>query len=130
MRRTNAVYGAFMTASLLALDGTDHQLLRTAATMMPAPTEADRDKAASVLLAALSRLTALATDTSRDARVAIVQRLAAVLPPPAAPSSPATRATTIRACGRRPWRRSRSFSARCPPSYRGRSTATRCSQRI
>ena len=48
--------------------------------MMPVPTESDRDKAASVLLAALSRLTALGTDTSRDARVAIVQRLAAVLP--------------------------------------------------
>ena len=70
-----------MTASLLALDGTDHQVLRTAATMMPAPTEADRDKAASVLLGG-----AQPSHRPRHGHLArcsaspIVQRLATVLP--------------------------------------------------
>jgi hypothetical protein len=79
LRRMKAGYRALMDTSLLALEGTDHQLLRTAATTMPDPGVADRDRAAKALLGALQRLTAIAADTSRDPRTAIVQKLATVL---------------------------------------------------
>jgi hypothetical protein len=79
LRRMKAGYRALMDTSLLALDGTDHQLLRTAAMTMPDPGVADREKAVKALLGALQRLTAVAADTSRDPRTAIVQKLATVL---------------------------------------------------
>lgn len=80
MRRTKAGYAELRDAAFHALGSTDHQLLRTAATIMPPPVDADRDRIATAMIDALSRLTRQATDTSRDARVALVQRLAAVLP--------------------------------------------------
>jgi cyclophilin family peptidyl-prolyl cis-trans isomerase len=51
---------------------------------MPDPGVADRDRAAKALLGALQRLTAIAADTSRDPRTAIVQKLATVLQPDSA----------------------------------------------
>jgi cyclophilin family peptidyl-prolyl cis-trans isomerase/HEAT repeat protein len=58
----------------------DYQLLRTAALALHDLPEASKDDAAAALLSALRRLTDQATDTSRDPRVAIVERLAEVLP--------------------------------------------------
>jgi cyclophilin family peptidyl-prolyl cis-trans isomerase len=62
-------------AALAALNSTDHQLLRQAATVMPA--SADRDSAVAALLRALDRLTGDGKDNSRDPRVAIIKRLQA-----------------------------------------------------
>jgi cyclophilin family peptidyl-prolyl cis-trans isomerase len=60
---------------------TDYQLLRTAAvSLRSVPVEAKED-ASNALIFALNRLTAQATDTSRDPRVAIIERLGEVLAP-------------------------------------------------
>lgn len=58
----------------------DYQLLRTAALALHELPEASRNDATSALLAALQRLTDQGADTSRDVRVAIIDRLAEVLP--------------------------------------------------
>lgn len=62
--------------AIQALTDTDHQLVRSAASALQASTE---PQAVPALLAALRRLTETASDTSRDPRVAIVERLAALL---------------------------------------------------
>jgi cyclophilin family peptidyl-prolyl cis-trans isomerase len=59
--------------------GTDYQLLRTAATALRGTPQAYRDKATDALLGALRRLTDAADDTSRDPRVAILERLGELL---------------------------------------------------
>jgi peptidyl-prolyl cis-trans isomerase B (cyclophilin B) len=61
--------------------GRDYQLLRTAAFSVRGVPDAAKTNVASALLAALDRLTAEAADTSREARVAIIERLPEVLDP-------------------------------------------------
>lgn len=61
-----------------ALADRDHQLVRSAASALQGTTHPD---AIPSLFAALRRLTAAASDTSRDPRVAIVDRLAQLLGP-------------------------------------------------
>jgi len=65
-------------AAITALQSDDHQLVRAAARALADSTHAE---AVPALLAALSRLTEAGADTSRDPRVAIVERLMAVLGP-------------------------------------------------
>jgi cyclophilin family peptidyl-prolyl cis-trans isomerase len=62
-------------------DGQDYQLLRAAATHLRGVPEELRGEATSTLLTALATLTAAADDTSRDPRVAILERLAETLAP-------------------------------------------------
>jgi len=69
-----------ITAQIRALDSPDHQLVRTAANMLRGTPAARRDEASNALLNALTRLTKLGADTSRDPRVAILQRLQELLP--------------------------------------------------
>jgi cyclophilin family peptidyl-prolyl cis-trans isomerase/HEAT repeat protein len=68
-------------ATRALMDGTDHQLLRTAASVLKGTPEPLRDDVNLALLAALDKLTRLGADNSRDARVAILQRLQELLPP-------------------------------------------------
>jgi cyclophilin family peptidyl-prolyl cis-trans isomerase/HEAT repeat protein len=71
-----------VTASAIeALKSDDYQLLRTAARVLSGTPSSMRDEAAGALLLALRRLTDAATDTSRDPRVAILERLREVLSP-------------------------------------------------
>jgi cyclophilin family peptidyl-prolyl cis-trans isomerase/HEAT repeat protein len=65
-------------AAIAALSSEDHQLVRSAARALQATTHAD---AVSSLFTALRRLTIKGADTSRDPRVAIVDRLAELLGP-------------------------------------------------
>jgi cyclophilin family peptidyl-prolyl cis-trans isomerase len=60
---------------------TDYQLLRAAAMALRGTPQAHRDKVTEVLLVALRRLTDTADDTSRDPRVAILDRLGELMPP-------------------------------------------------
>jgi len=62
-------------------DGADYQLLRTAASVLRGLPEDDKPAANEALLNALARLTEQQTDTSRDPRVAIIERLAETLGP-------------------------------------------------
>lgn len=73
---------AVVPAAIRALQwGTDYQLLLTAATVLQGlPADAKED-ATNALLDAVRRLTAEETDTSRDPRVAILNRLAETMPP-------------------------------------------------
>jgi cyclophilin family peptidyl-prolyl cis-trans isomerase len=64
--------------AIAQLAATDHQLLRAAAGALRGTTD---PAAIPALLAALRRLTAGASDTSRDPRVAMVERLAELLGP-------------------------------------------------
>ena len=66
-------------AAVSALSSPDHQLVRTAATVLRGLAADRRPAAADALLAALTRLTGTASDTSRDPRVAILERLGEVL---------------------------------------------------
>jgi cyclophilin family peptidyl-prolyl cis-trans isomerase len=69
-------------AAIAALDtGRDYQLLRTAAMVLHLLPEEAREEATVSLLGALRRLTDEATDTSRDPRVAIIERLAETMRP-------------------------------------------------
>jgi aminopeptidase YwaD len=68
-------------AALAALDSEDYQLLRAAAIALRFLPEARREDASNKLLATLHRVTAGAEDTSRDPRLAMLERLAEVLPP-------------------------------------------------
>jgi len=67
-------------AAIHALDSRDHQLIRSAALALRGAPEAERVDAVNALLAALRRLTEVAADTSRDPRVAILERLSELLP--------------------------------------------------
>lgn len=72
---------AVTAEAIEALKSDDYQLLRTAARMLAGTPDAMRDDASAALLLALRRLTDAASDTSRDPRVAILERLQEVLPP-------------------------------------------------
>ena len=61
--------------------GRDYQLIRTAAFSVRGVPDAAKTNVANALLSALDRLTAEASDTSREARVAIIERLPEVLDP-------------------------------------------------
>ena len=63
-----------------ALESRDFQLIRAAAIALRGTPEAERVDAVNALLATLRRLTEEATDTSRDPRVAILERLGELLP--------------------------------------------------
>lgn len=65
-------------AAMRALESTDFQLVRTAARSLGQP--ADPAPATSALLAALRRLTDLGSDTSRDARLALIERIQSLDP--------------------------------------------------
>lgn len=58
----------------------DYQLLRTAAMVLQGLPDRSKNEATTALLGALRRLTDQGTDTSRDPRVAMLERLAEVLP--------------------------------------------------
>jgi cyclophilin family peptidyl-prolyl cis-trans isomerase len=68
-------------AAIEALKLDDYQLIRTAALALRGTPEADRDDTTNALLDTLRRLTASLSDTSRDPRVAIIERLGEILPP-------------------------------------------------
>lgn len=67
-------------AAIAALDSDDFQLLRSAALALRGAPAADRDAAVKALILALHRVSARLTDTSRDPRVAILERLEELLP--------------------------------------------------
>jgi len=67
-------------AAIAALDSDDYQLLRSAALALRGAPAADRDAAVKALIMALHRVSARLTDTSRDPRVAILERLEELLP--------------------------------------------------
>ena len=62
-----------VATAVAALESSDHQLVREAATVIPE--SANRERAVPALLRALDRLTNDGKDNSRDARLAIVTRL-------------------------------------------------------
>jgi cyclophilin family peptidyl-prolyl cis-trans isomerase/HEAT repeat protein len=66
------------SVAIAALQAEDHQLVRAAARALQATSRAD---AVPALFASLQRLGAIGADTSRDPRVAIVERLAELLGP-------------------------------------------------
>jgi len=61
--------------------GSDYQLLQMAASVLRSLPDASKDEASDALLIALRKLTDQESDTSRDPRVAILDRLAATLSP-------------------------------------------------
>jgi cyclophilin family peptidyl-prolyl cis-trans isomerase/HEAT repeat protein len=79
--------GALVKKAIAAIKSTDdHQLLRMAAQVMKGQVgDEDREDANLALLGALRRLTAKEWDTSRDPRVAILDRLAEVITGPHGP---------------------------------------------
>jgi len=62
-------------------DASDYQLLRAAALALKGLPEESRDEATDALLSGLRRITELADDTSRDARAAMLDRLAETMRP-------------------------------------------------
>jgi cyclophilin family peptidyl-prolyl cis-trans isomerase len=66
-------------AAILALDSDDYQLLRSAALALRGAPAADRGAAVKALIVALHRVSARLTDTSRDPRVAMLERLEELL---------------------------------------------------
>jgi len=67
--------------SIAAIESSDdHQLLRTAALSLKGLADDAKPRATEALLGALRRLTAQARDTSRDPRVAMIDRLAETIP--------------------------------------------------
>jgi cyclophilin family peptidyl-prolyl cis-trans isomerase len=67
-------------AAILALESDDYQLLRSAAMALRGVAAPDREHAIKALLIALHRVSARLSDTSRDPRVAILERLEELLP--------------------------------------------------
>jgi cyclophilin family peptidyl-prolyl cis-trans isomerase/HEAT repeat protein len=67
-------------AAIAALESDDYQLVRGAAIALRAVQQPDRDVAIKALLGALFRISARASDTSRDPRVAMLERLEELLP--------------------------------------------------
>ncbi len=78
LRRLNSA--ATARAAVAALESDDYQLLRAAALALRAAPAPDREAAVKALFGALFRLSARSTDTSRDPRVAILDRLEELLP--------------------------------------------------
>ena len=72
---------AVFDAALEALKLDDDQLIRTAAISLRGAPQSRRDDISEALLDTFRRLTLSATDTSRDARVAIIERLEELMPP-------------------------------------------------
>ena len=72
---------ALQAAALDSLVSDDYQLVRTAAGLIAAPVDTSRDAVASALLGTLRRLSVANSDTSRDPRMALLQKVPAVLPP-------------------------------------------------
>jgi cyclophilin family peptidyl-prolyl cis-trans isomerase len=73
---------AVFEASIRALkESTDYQLVLTAAQALKGAPEKARDEAAEVLLSVMRQLTERADDTSRDPRVALLERLGEILRP-------------------------------------------------
>lgn len=68
-------------AILVLKNGKDHQLLRTAALVLRGLPAELKEDATAALLGALARLTAEESDTSRDPRVAMLERLGETLAP-------------------------------------------------
>ncbi len=68
-------------AILVLQKGRDHQLLRTAAMVLRGLPAESKEDASEALLGTLKRLTEEESDTSRDPRVAILERLAETLAP-------------------------------------------------
>ena len=71
---------AVTNAALEALKIDDYQLIRTAAISLRGAPASHRDEIGEALLQTLRRLTSTMTDTSRDTRVAIIERLQELLP--------------------------------------------------
>ncbi len=71
---------ALAKAAIDALESDDYQLLRTAAAALRGAAAGDRAVAVKALIETLFRISARATDTSRDPRVAILERLEELLP--------------------------------------------------
>ena len=71
---------AAVKAAIAALDSDDYQLLRSAALALRGAPAADRTAAVKALIQALHRVSARLADTSRDPRVAILDRLEELLP--------------------------------------------------
>jgi cyclophilin family peptidyl-prolyl cis-trans isomerase len=67
-------------AAILALESDDYQLLRSAAIALRGVAAPDREHAIKALVIALRRVSARHTDTSRDPRVAMLERLEELLP--------------------------------------------------
>ncbi|HEX7779082.1 MAG TPA: peptidylprolyl isomerase, partial [Vicinamibacterales bacterium] len=72
---------ARFAAAFEALKLDDYQLIRTAALALRGAPDVGRDDVVNALLDTLRRLTASLSDTSRDPRVAILERLGEILPP-------------------------------------------------
>ncbi len=72
---------AVTDAAIEALKTDDYQLIRTAAISLRGTPAARREEVGEALLQTFRRLTSSATDTSRDTRVAIIERLEELLPP-------------------------------------------------
>jgi cyclophilin family peptidyl-prolyl cis-trans isomerase/HEAT repeat protein len=73
--------GELFDAALSALQTGDFQLLRAAALQLRPASDEQRVEATTALLAALRRLTGGQSDTSRDTRVAMLEKLAETMPP-------------------------------------------------
>ena len=71
----------FPHAIMTLRTGRDYQLLRTAASVLRGLPVESREDASSALLFTLNKLTEEGTDTSRDPRVAIIERLGEILAP-------------------------------------------------
>lgn len=66
-------------AAIKALSSDDYQLIRTAAGALKSPPESMHEQVRAALVATLRRLTDVGKDTSRDPRLAIIERLKDVL---------------------------------------------------
>jgi cyclophilin family peptidyl-prolyl cis-trans isomerase len=69
------------SAASPALESPDFQLVRAAAIALRGAPVEQRAAATAALMTSLNRLTSLASDTSRDPRVAVLERLGELLPP-------------------------------------------------
>ena len=78
LRRMNS--DATVIAAVSVLETDDYQLIRAAALAMRGAAGGERDRAIKALFGAMFRLSARVTDTSRDPRVAILERLEELLP--------------------------------------------------
>ena len=70
---------AVVPRAIAALSNVDYQLVRMAASALKGLPESAKNDASNALLAALNRVTAEEADTSRDSRIAILERLAETL---------------------------------------------------
>jgi cyclophilin family peptidyl-prolyl cis-trans isomerase len=77
MRRTNL--GSLGDATIEALASTDYELAMTAANLLRGATGQTRELAAEALLASFRRITDFRSDTARDVRVALLDRMGELL---------------------------------------------------